>query len=219
MKKLFLISFLALAIQSQAQNVGIGTPIPSYKFTVLNDGVGIAHTSSSGSVEIITQTNSSPSSGWFGTYTKVPMRIGAYQYNSISMMVNGKVGIGIDNPVSTALLEVNGDTKINGEVNRPTTGNANMVPIAYGTVSSTGVIKANSENITCVKTAVGTYEITITSENYFYLDYITTATCMPPTSTPSIISVGSVSGKLIINIYSLAGVLTDTSFSFITYKP
>ncbi len=114
MKKLIFLSLMAIAIQSQAQNVGINTATPNYQFTVLKDGTGIAQTSSDGLVEIVTRTNSVPNSGWFGTNTKVPMHFGTYGNSDISIMINGKVGIGVTTPVSAALLEVAGQVKING---------------------------------------------------------------------------------------------------------
>jgi hypothetical protein len=226
MKKLLLISIMAIALKSQAQNVGIDVAMPIHKLhvsggtTSADVSIGITNRITTDAILRGAQFRMVGSDLFISNHESTGKFSLATNFNErITILSNGKVGVGINNPVSSAILEVNGDTKINGEVNRPTTGSANMVPIAYGAILSNGTIQANSGNITCARVGVGSYEITITGENYFYLNYITSTTCMPSTSFPRIISAGSVSGNLTINIYDTDGTLADTAFSFVTYKP
>jgi hypothetical protein len=227
MKNLVLLSLMAIATLAQAQNVGIGTATPAaaYKLHVHNNlgtdvSIGLTNNITTDannrgarfrmlSGDLLIANNEL--TGKLGLRTNFNERI--------TILSNGKVGVGVLNPISSALLEVNGDTKINGEVNRPSTGVANMVPIAYGSIAANGILFANSGNFTVSKTGIGFYEITITGENYYFLDYITNATVMPPGFSPRFISVSSVDNKLIINVFDLSGALADSSFSFVTFKP
>lgn len=104
------------------------------------------------------------------------------------------------------------------ELNRTQTGGANMVPIAYGGVNSTGAIypNASTTNFTCTKTGTGAYSITITGETYFYSDYVTTVTLI---ATVGMVRTSSVSGNLLINTYDATGAAADRMFQFIVYKP
>ena len=78
---------------------------------------------------------------------------------------NGDVGIGI---IPTEKLEVVGTIKLTGEVNRSSTGAANLLPIAYGKVRNDGVILGGTGNFIIAKTGVGLYEITLANETNVY---------------------------------------------------
>jgi hypothetical protein len=132
MKKFILLLFIANSMHTQAQNVGIGTSMPDYPFTLMKNGIGIGHTSTDGSVVIASQVNTPIIGGWVGSFTKVPMHFGAYGSYDVSIMPNGKVGIGVNNPLSPALLEVNGQIKINGGA--PADGKV-LVSDAFGTAT------------------------------------------------------------------------------------
>lgn len=126
---------------------------------------------------------------------------------------DGNVGIGTSSP--TAKLEISGDVKITGEINRPSTGAANMVPIAYGTVLPTlNVYGTNNYTIIKVPSVLGVYDIKINSEN------IQPNTHMIIVSIQD--SVGSASYRFESNGFrvftrQLAEPI-DSSFSFIVYK-
>jgi hypothetical protein len=227
MKKLLFFSLMALAIQAQAQNVGIGTATPAaaYKLHV--------HRSEAGADASIGITNSLTTDAnlrgarfrmvnsdlYIMNYEATGKLSLSTNFNDrLTIASNGKVGIGVD-PASTALLEVNGDTKINGEVNRPSTGAANMVPIAYGMIDGLGVIRNGSGNFTVVRSPIRPldYLITITGEDYFFTNYTTNATVTD--AVPYIISTNSLGGGLIVSIFNLAGTQISAPFSFVTYKP
>jgi hypothetical protein len=58
----------------------------------------------------------------------------------------GNVGIGTNSPDEK--LDVSGNIKLSGELNKPSTGQANLVPIAYGKVTSAGFIVSGTGNFT-----------------------------------------------------------------------
>ncbi len=97
------------------------------------------------------------------------------------------------------------------------TGEANLLPIAYGTVAANGTIYASTGNFSCVwNNTYKRYEITINGENYFYLNYITAVT---PSGNASRAKASSVSGKLLVYLYDNSGSAMQSSFQFITHKP
>lgn len=115
-------------------------------------------------------------------------------------------------------LDMVGNARINGEINRPTTGSANLVPIAYGTIGATGGINSGSGNFSVDHLATGLYIITITGENYLYSQYTTTASGIGA-AAPLVVNTGSGAGSLQVRVYNLAGVATDGIFTFVVYKP
>ncbi len=122
------------------------------------------------------------------------------------------------NTSPTERLDVNGNIRVTGELNRSSTGSANLVPICYGNVEIGGTISTGTGNFTVVKTGTGVYEITIIGENYFYSNYITQATLL---GVAGFISTSSVNGKLLVRTYNLGvgAVPSDRDFCFTVFKP
>ena len=111
----------------------------------------------------------------------------------------------------------NGNTNIDGEVNRTPTGSANMVPIAYGFINSDGSTNTGTGNISSIWNSSGNkYEITINDFSYMFNTFITTIT---PAGGPYTTRVTSSGGKLIVYIYNSSGTPVQSSFQFVTYKP
>lgn len=117
-----------------------------------------------------------------------------------------------------AAVNAHGDINLEGELtNESTTGSANLLPIAYGLVRSSGAIGANTGNFNCVwNNSYKRYEITIEDEHYYYLNYITQVT---PISGGREVTTSSVSGKLLVYIYNSSGNKVQGNFQFLTYKP
>ncbi len=113
-----------------------------------------------------------------------------------------------------------GNVTADGEINRPQTGDANLVPIAYGAVvnAPNGTLSVGStSNLSMSKTATGVYTITIAGEAYNG----NTHTCVVTSSggTPfNFISTNSSSGKLIVYVGDTSGNLSDGLFHFVVYK-
>ena len=123
------------------------------------------------------------------------------------------------NTSPTERLDVNGNIRVTGEVNRSSTGAANLVPICYGNVDLSGTINTGSGNFTVVRTSEGVYEITITGESYFFDTYVTQATLI---GSAGFISTSSVNGKLLVRTSRLGvGVIleNDRNFCFTVFKP
>jgi cytoskeletal protein CcmA (bactofilin family) len=108
-----------------------------------------------------------------------------------------------------------------GEVNRNAQGDADLVPIAYGTVKYDGTIyDAGTGNWSASwNSSYDRMEITITGENYYYQDYTTVVTPIG-SSFARMGTTGSVNNKLTVTMWDASG-NKDTngnSFSFIVYK-
>ncbi|HPG10963.1 MAG TPA: hypothetical protein PLU37_05490 [Chitinophagaceae bacterium] len=89
-------------------------------------------------------------------------------YERVRIDSSGNVGIGTKTPQQK--LDVNGSIKLTGTVTNPSTGTTNLLPLAFGTVSSTGTIINGSGNFTVSHSTTGVYFIqvpgtTITSTN------------------------------------------------------
>lgn len=137
-------------------------------------------------------------------------------------LVLGKVdgagtSVGIGTTAPSEKLEVVGNIKLSGEVNRPTTGAANLVPVCYGTVNSSGVVMSGgSGNFTASKITTGLYLVTITGVNY----YFTMPAIVTPIGTvPVTVVTSSGGGKMNIMTFDKNGAAVDAIFSFVVYEP
>lgn len=112
-------------------------------------------------------------------------------------------------------VTVNSVLNIEGELRTPATGTANMVPIAYGTISSSGTIHSGTGNFTVNKTATGRYVISINNQSYHYTNYTAIATVV---GSPSFIATTSAGGDLMIYTYNSSSAAADRIFQFVVYK-
>lgn len=108
-------------------------------------------------------------------------------------------------------LDVAGNIKLNGEVNRPATGTANLEPICFGFVAFTG-------NFTVQLTPSNSYRINITAESYSIEAYTTIVTPISNSANPRFVAVNEVGTDLLVLISNAAGALTPTSFHFVVYR-
>jgi hypothetical protein len=128
----------------------------------------------------------------------------------------GNVGIGIASPAQK--LDVVGNIKVSGELRRPTTGNSNLLPIAYGTIQDNGNTLTTSGNWTLAHTNnSGIWNITVDDETIALTGYSLIASSNA--NFPSFVLALPVSGKLQIKTYISSGTLQDIGFSFVIYKP
>ena len=111
-----------------------------------------------------------------------------------------------------------GSVYFSGELQKPAkTGEANLAPIAYGSIASNATINTGTGNFTCVwnQTYSG-YLITINGESYSSNGYITLVT---PISYGHEVRAGGQSNDLLVMIYNSSGSSVQSSFQFVTYKP
>lgn len=122
----------------------------------------------------------------------------------------------IDNPLVAAELD---DAQIDAE--QGIDGEANIFlgkgPLAYGTVLSSGSKYRGSNNWNATYNATyKRYEITISANNYHYLQY---ATVITPAGDTRFCRSSSVGGKLLVYCYNHAGTASPARFGFLTFKP
>jgi hypothetical protein len=126
---------------------------------------------------------------------------------------NGNLGVGVTAP--SEKLDVDGNIRTTGEINRTSTGTANLVPICYGNVSSAGLIHSGSGNFTVSRITTGWYAITITGESYQFQVYTTVVT---PVTGPAMVATGSGGGNLYVYTYDQTGAAADNQFCFTVYQ-
>jgi hypothetical protein len=125
----------------------------------------------------------------------------------------GNIGIGTTNP--QVKLDVRGTISTNSEFHSNKTGNANLIPICYGNVSSDGSINTGTGNFSVERTSTGRYRMTINNEDFYFGNYIVS---ISPTGFV-LTGWSSAGGKLNISFNNALGLAEDTIFSFIIYKP
>ncbi len=108
---------------------------------------------------------------------------------------------------------------VSGKMTRPNTNSADLLPIAYGNVSSTGTIMTGTGNFIVAKVGVGTYQIKIPGTTYSTTHYTTLVTVSGViiSAYGSLLDVGTpgTNGVLVIIKNSTGAV--DASFSFLVY--
>ncbi len=143
-----------------------------------------------------------------------------HDQNAMAFQTDGTERVTIDNRGNVSLLT--GDLLLSagtngGEINRDQTGSANLVPIAYGNISSGGTVNTSTGNISVTHSSTGVYEINISGESYSSTDYITTVTLV--TSGAYTASASDVNNHLLVTIKDAAGNNVDATFNFVVYKP
>jgi len=136
-------------------------------------------------------------------------------FERLTIKHDGNVGIGTINP--SEKLEVNGDIKTTGEIHANSTGMANMIPIAYGSVNSAGYTNSGSGNFSVRQTGFpGWFSIKIFDENYNHTTYTTVLTIR--SDSPGFISGSSGGYELSVRTFNASGLGEDLSFTFVVYK-
>jgi hypothetical protein len=162
----------------------------------------------------------------YGVYGTSPGGVGVYGYATASTGTNygvfghtnsssGFAGYFSGNVETTGLLNVDGNITHPYVAAGPQT---RCTPIAYGVVTSAGAVSDGSGNWTVSWNATTMwYVITITGENYFYLNDTTVVT--PAAGTPLIATTNSASGTLLVELYNLSGTRVQGNFSFAVFRP
>lgn len=115
-------------------------------------------------------------------------------------------------------VESNGDINVfSGEIQRTATDNTDLLPVCYGSVSSTGAINNGSSNISVTAVSTGVYEIAITDVTYSSLTHVAVATAN--NSNPRVVTTSTTGSNLVIRIFTITGTLVDNAFQFVVFEP
>lgn len=180
-----------------------GDEIGAVKFRGYNNGNGFHTNDQTEIVAIATENFTSTANGSYLKFMTTP---------------NGSV-----NGLERLRIDQNGNLNITGnsnELNRTSTGNANLIPIAYASVSSNGNVNASTGNFTSSNfwdNANTRYQIKIVGENYTSSGYITIVTLSDKNAKVETNDDGA--GNLIITVWSPNNFEISSDFHFITYKP
>lgn len=148
---------------------------------------------------------------------------GTSNIERMRILANGNVGINQEFP--SEKLDVNGNVTVSSniflsgtsEVNRASTGTANLLPIAYGNVSADGAILGGTGNFTVSRLTTGIYEIDITGEDsYNTANFIFSAVSL--SANPQFCTTYPFSGVIRVETFEIGGSNQDGIFSFVVYK-
>lgn len=127
-------------------------------------------------------------------------------------------GTNTDNKNNALTVLKNGNAKFDGEIQHTSTGNANMIPIAYGTVESNGNVLSGTGNFIANVNA-GIFTIYVTGEALTSLNSACSITPYSTTfKTSSVTHFGNPVAALRVYIFNSAGNLSPTTFQFVIYK-
>lgn len=214
MKQLLALLLLISSMITKAQNVGIGIPNPIYKLDVLSPESYVARFNGAANMYLaIYETN--VYRGYIGSFAGNPEDV---DFGTGVGNTTGRLHLTIQGTPRLTVTSTGG-VDVTNELTRSTkTGPANLLPICYGNIGSTGFANSGSSNFTVTRIGTGWYEITITGEAYQFQLYTTVVTPIG-TMNPIIASTGSGGGKLHVSTYNISGVNTDANFHFVVYKP
>ncbi len=216
------------SISYSAGRVGIGIETPSRDLVISNVGspdILIQQSVFTGTTNndgFLLGTNSTLD-GELWNFETAGIIFGTSNLERMRILANGNVGINDTSPSEklevVGNIKTSGNVNLSGEVNRPSTGTANMIPIAYGNVSAAGGILGGTSNFTVNKLAAtnGIYEITITGEsswgtsNHFY-------SVVSLSANPQFATAYPFGTFFRVETFEPGGTNVDGIFSFVVYK-
>jgi len=149
-----------LILQSRANvdefvgNVGIGIDNPYYKLSV-DGNIGIYNNN-----DMIGYITPTFNINKFDLLINAKGGAGNVMPSNISLQAGGSTGnVGIGTFGPSEKLDVYGNIKLTGEVNKQATGTANLLPLLYGNVKDDGTLLGSTGNFTVEKNMTGKYKI------------------------------------------------------------
>jgi hypothetical protein len=199
-------------------NVGIGTTSPVNNLHLIEDSgtARIRVESADGQAGISFLSDSTVETVIYSPDGSDDLRFFVNNADRVAINSSGNVGIGTNSP--SQKLVVNGNVHVTGEVQRPTTGAANMVPICYGHVDADGTIASGSGNFSASwRASADDYLISVTGEDFGVgTNYTVLVTVWGATGFTT--GTGTVGGDLVVNIGNAFGSV-QKAFSFLVFKP
>ena len=124
-------------------------------------------------------------------------------------------GTSTDNRSNALTVLKNGNAIFDAEIQRPDTGSADMIPIAYGTVESNANELSGTGNFSAT---ISSDVITITVDNENLTVFNSAGTIVPYGGNPRFSTLTYVNNKLEVRVFNSSGILTPTTFQFVLYK-
>ncbi|HLG41139.1 MAG TPA: hypothetical protein VI461_15765, partial [Chitinophagaceae bacterium] len=204
-------------------NAGIGVKFPSHRLQVHSPSSAATNLNITNSVSgaglnngLLMGMNSNTATIF--NYEAGDLQFGTNNLNRVTIDVDGNTGFGLTNPDEK--VDVSGNIKLSGEINRPSTTTTNLLPIAWGNVAADGTVYlgSSSGNFTVTHTVgSGFYQVAITGESYQFQTY--SAIITPVSSgAPRIATTGSGGGQLQVYMWDITGADVDSQFNFVVYK-
>lgn len=196
-------------------NVGLGTTAPTARLEVNDDSGVIARfrkIGNTGVSESFQFESDSINSGNDLISLSVPVNA-----PDGAQFIEFEKGAG-----AVAAINANGDFSTTAKYTRNATADANLVPVAYGYISSSGAINASNStsNFTCTKTATGVYQITINGVTNHNDLVVSVSPKNTGVTIPDFVNYGTATANLRVFTFSFsAGSFSagDDDFSFIAY--
>jgi hypothetical protein len=135
----------------------------------------------------------------------------------LSMLNNGYIGVGVTNP--SEKLEVNGSIKVAQSIkysDGTSQASTKMMPIAVGTISSTGSILGGSGNISCTHPLTGRYDVHVSGVTTF--GYTTHGFQITPSSAQYAASADPSGNTIIVILRNDAGTAADAGFYITVFE-
>lgn len=221
-------------------NVGIGTTTPS---ALLHVAGQVKITDGSEALGWVLTSDANGLASWAmppppyipgnGLYlTGGSSTLNTYWSESGGNLFNNNAGnVGINNSAPSEKLDVDGTIKISGttanELNRAQTGPANLVPIAYASVSQGGVLNAaNTGNFSYTNgggnsfwdSGNSRYKIRINGETFSTQSYVALVTIINNNAKAEVNADGN--GNLLVSFWDPSGLFTiQSAFFVVVYKP
>lgn len=152
-------------------NVGIGTSDPLFKLDIVDDATdSYARLKSGAGSAFLFLERSGSTEG-----SAVVFKTGGANNFYAGVLDSYSYKISTQNPVLNGLqVEIDGDVLVSDEVHHTNTGEANLLPFAYGYVTSAGSLSTGTSNIgTVSKLSTGQYKIMIDDLGSSYVVQVT----------------------------------------------
>lgn len=142
--------------------------------------------------------------------------VGRIQFDGEGMLFI--VGSSVPFALNQTQSQVNGRLVVDGDIQAQMgSGFEQVSPVAFGYVDFNATSPSGTENFSVIwNSGASQYEITIEGESFFFSDYTVCVT--PSVGSPVIATTNSVSGKLIVRLYSLNNNAIQSGFNFIVYR-
>lgn len=169
----------------------------------------------SGTREVVLGYNPS-SGGLVGTQTDLPLTLRTNGSTRMTVLGNGNVGIGDTNPDQK--LVVDGNMKVEGELRRPASGSADLIPVCYGSIESATIV-GGTGNFVLENSDPGIYLITVDNEVVSIVNSVIVVTLR---GDPGVITTSFDDGRIIIKTFNfglLGPELGNRGFNFVLFMP